>query len=144
MPLQKGTTIGRRFSKTIQPAKNGRKKSRYNQMVELMNLEDPLEHFSKEDLYRLSAGLITCTKAQLEAMAKSPNIPVGLQVFIKGIVTDLQDGNIKTVTEIMDRVYGKSTQPMELSGSKGAPLIPSGPMSRKDYEAMLKKLQCGG
>lgn len=144
MAAQKGNKTGRQFSKTIQPKKNGRKKSRYQELVGLMKLEDPMEQFSREDLYRLAGGLLTCTKAQLESVAKSQSLPVGLQVFIKGIISDLQDGSVKTVTEIMDRVYGRSTQPMEVTGAKGAPLIPTGPMSRKDYEAMLKKLQCGG
>jgi len=142
--FEKGNKKGNRFSKTNKPKHPGRKPTRMNEFIKAFEMDDESRAISKEDAYRLMTHLLSCSKSQLEAMARNPDLPIAILTQIKAIITDLADGNTSTVDRLFDRLYGKSMQPMEITGAKGIPLIPDKPMSRKAYEQLLIKLQCGG
>jgi len=142
--LEKGNKKGNRFSKSNQPKHPGRKPNRMNDLVKAFQMDDDTRAISKEDSYRLLTHLLSCSKSQLEAMARNPDLPIAILTQIKAIITDLADGSTSTVDRLFDRLYGRSMQPMEITGAKGNPIIPDKPMSRKAYEQLLIKLQCGG
>lgn len=142
MAAHLGNTHGLRFSATNQPhTKGGRKPSRISALIKAFDMDDESRNISKEDAYRLMTHLLSCSKTQLEAMARNPDLPIAILTQIKAIITDLTHGSTSTIDRLFDRLYGRSMQPMEISGTKGIPLIPDKPMSRKAYEKLLLKLQ---
>ena len=143
MPAPKGNKNGKRFSATRQPKNPGRKPSRMNEFIKAFNLEDESRQISREDATKLLVHLLGCNKAQLELMARNQDLPVSIVCQILAIVDDIANKKTDTVDKIADRLYGKSMQPLELTGAQGSPLIPTAPMSRKGYEALLNKLKCG-
>lgn len=144
MGAPKGNTNGNRFSEKRQPKnRTGRKPSRMNAFIKQYNLENPEEIISREDANKLLQYILSCNKVQFEALSRNGDLPVSILAQIFSIAEDLKNKKTDTIDRITDRLYGKTTQPMELTGAKGTPLIPSGPMSRKDYEKLLLKLTCG-
>ena len=145
MGSPKGKTNGRKFSKDYQPAKNGRKPGsrRMEAFVHAMKLDDEDQELSREDATRLLRHILLCNKAQLEAIARNADLPIAIIAQIKGITTDLANGKTDVVDKIWDKIFGKTVTPLEITGANGTDLIPKEPMSRKDYEALYKKLKCG-
>jgi len=139
----KGNKRGKKFSAANQPAVRGRKPSRMSEFIKSFNLEDPDRAISKEDAYKLLKHILFCNKSQLEAMARNSDLPVAIVCQIKAIVTDIANGRTETVDKLFDRLYGKSMQPVELSGVSGRPLISNTPMSRKAYEELYNRLISG-
>lgn len=113
------------------------------EFIKAFSIEDPKRTISREDAFKLMGHLLSCNKAELETMARNPDLPISIVCQIKAIVTDMSLGKTDTVDKIFDRLYGKSTQPMELTGAQGTPLIPDKPMTRKEYESLLNKMKCG-
>jgi len=143
MAAHKGNKHGRQFSASCQPKNKRGSSSRFSQMIKAFQMDDESRTITKDDSYRLMTHLLMASKSQLEAMARNPDLPIAILTQIKAIITDLADGNTSTVDRLFDRLYGRSMQPMEIAGAKGIPLIPDKPMSRKAYEQLLNKLQCG-
>ena len=111
------------------------------EFTKAFKLDDESKEISKEDALKLMTKVLMSSKADLEAMARNADLPIAIACQIKAIVTDMQNGRTDTVDRLFDRLYGKSIQPMELTGAEGTPLIPKEPMSRKEYAAMLNKLK---
>lgn len=143
MAAKKGNKTGRQFSKTHQPAKQGRKPTRMSEFIKAFKMDDESRAISKEDAVKLLTHLLSCSKPQLEIMARNPDLPVAIVCQIKAIITDMANGVTSTVDRIFDRVWGKATTPIEMTGANGTQLIPDRPMSRKDYEKLLNDLKCG-
>lgn len=140
-----GNDYGKRFSATNQPhIKGGRKPSRITTLIKIFGMEDQSQAISKDDAYKLMAHLLSCSKTQLEAMARNPDLPISIVCQIKAIITDLSYGRTDTVDRLFDRLYGKSMVSMEITGAQGIPLIPDKPMSRIAYQKLLSKLQGEG
>lgn len=142
MAFQKEHKIGNRFSKGNQPRNPGRKKSRISELG--ISLEEEGCNLSREDIYKLLNFLLSCNRSEIEKLSRDPLVPIFIITLIRGISKDMEMGKADIIFKLYDRVYGKSMQPMEISGTKGIPLIPDKPMSRKAYEKLLIKLQCGG
>lgn len=142
--MQKGNKRGKKFSRDCQPAIRGRKLTRMNELKKAFNLEDPARAISHEDATKLMTHILMCNRSQLEAMIKNTDLPIFLLCLIKGILTDTANGQTNTVERLFDRLFGRSMQPVEITGANRTPLIPSKPMSRKSYEAMLNELQTTG
>ncbi len=140
MTFPKGHNYGNRFSHNNQPQNSGRKPSRLKILQAIFNSLDENERLSKEDILKLLEYIIICNKAQLETIARNPDLPMIIVNQIKAIVTDLASGKTDTVDKIFDRLYGKATISLEVTGAAGVPLIPDKPMSRKEYETMYEQL----
>jgi hypothetical protein len=140
----KGNTRGVKFSATNQPKNPGRKPSRMTEFIKAFDMESPARAISQEDAMKLMTHILFCNRSQLETMIKNSDLPIFLLCLIKGILSDTTNGRTETVERLFDRLFGRSMQPIELTGAKGRPLIPNTPMSRKAYEAMLEELQTTG
>lgn len=144
MAAKKGNNTGRQFSKTIQPGKRvGRKSSLMEAFIHAMKLDDQDQDLSKEDATKLLRYILLCNKAQLEAVARNTDLPIAVLGQIKAIVSDMAAGRTDAIDKIWDKIFGKTTTPIELTGPNGMDLILQGPMSRRDYESLYKKLKCG-
>jgi len=139
-----GNSRGKKFTKENQPTIRGRKLSRINEFKRSFDMDNPEREISHEDATKLMTHILFCNRSQLEAMCKNADLPIFLLCLIKGILTDTANGQTNTVERLFDRLFGRSMQPIELTGANRTPLFPSGPMSRKAYEAMLVELQTTG
>ena len=145
MGAPRGNKNGRLFSKTRQPGKRpGRKPSLINEFVKEFNMEDESRQISREDANKLLWHMMCCNKTDFEAMSRNTDLPISILSQIFAIAEDLKNKRTNTVDKIWDRLYGKSPLKVELSGPQGIPLIPKGPMSRKDYEKLLDELESTG
>lgn len=125
--FEKGNTVGNRFTPDNQPKKNGRKPSLYKQLKDLTGKKVDYE-LSKEDYFKTIRFLMERTKDELSAILKDTKTPIWVCNIISAIFSDIRYGRTSTVEMIFDRLFGKSTQPIEgdvnanISGSVGVDL----------------------
>lgn len=103
---------GNRFSTTNQPKKNGRKPSLYNQLRELAKLENGIL-LSKEDFTKITSLLLTKSIKELHAMQQDDETPVWITNIARAIIKDSNEGRISTLDTLLDRLFGKATQPTQ-------------------------------
>lgn len=113
---------GVRFSSTNQPKKNGRKPSLFKQMKELALLGSGVE-LSREDFSKITALLLTKSASELKAMQEAEDTPIWVVNIARAIIKDSNAGRIVTLDSLLDRLFGRATQPtqqtidVELKGS---------------------------
>jgi hypothetical protein len=101
-----GNKIGRRFSSTRQPPKNGRKKSLYKQLAKQTEL-------SREDFIDVLLYIMERTPNELDRLLKdkngkpNPETPVWIINLISSIYYDIKKGQLKTLDKLFDRLFGK-------------------------------------
>lgn len=100
-----------RFSATNQPKKSGRKPSLFNQLKELARLEGSVE-LSREDFTKITLLLLSKPISELKAIATSEDTPVWVVNISRAILKDAAEGRISTLDSLLDRLFGKATQPM--------------------------------
>ena len=102
---------GNRFSSTNQPKKNGRKPSLYTQLKEMAKLEGGID-LSREDFSKITMLLLSKSLKELQTIAKADDTPIWVVNIIRAIVMDAQTGRISTLDSLLDRLFGKATQPL--------------------------------
>lgn len=100
-----------RFSATNQPKKNGRKPSLYSQLKEMAKLEGGID-LSREDFSKITMLLLSKSLKELQTIAKAEDTPIWVVNIIRAIVMDAQTGRISTLDSLLDRLFGKATQPL--------------------------------
>lgn len=129
--FEKGNNFGNRFTSDNQPKKNGRKPALYKQLKELTGKKVDFE-LSKEDYFKVIRYLMERTPAELKIIMQNAQDPKGTTPIwviniISAINSDIRYGRTYTIDSLFDRIFGKSTQPIEgdlnanLSGSLGTP-----------------------
>lgn len=103
-----------RFSATNQPKKNGRKTSLYNQLKEMAKLEGNID-LSREDFTKITMLMLTKPLSELQSLAKSEDTPIWIVNIVRAIIKDASDGRISTLDSLLDRLFGKATQPTQQS-----------------------------
>jgi len=115
----------------------GRKPSRLKQFIKEYDV-------TKEDINILFKNLIfNYTPSQLvELLKKKDNkkenddLPAGVAALISGILHDIKRGDMKVFNLILDRVYGKSKESLNVFG--GVDIIAN--MDPKERDIRLKEL----
>lgn len=103
---------GNRFSTTNQPKKNGRKPSLYNQLKELAKIEGNID-LSRDDFSKLTALLLSKSLKELNAIQQDEETPIWIVNIVRAIVKDSNEGRISTLDTLLDRLFGKATQPTQ-------------------------------
>lgn len=129
---------GVKFSKDNQPKTNGRKPSRMQQFIKAFGIDNQGRKISKDDFYRLVTHLLQCNKKELEQMYQNEDLPVSITTLIIAIMQDMDDGETKTIDNILDRMYGKPTQTAELTGKDGKNLIPDRMITLKEAKRLIE------
>lgn len=148
--FEKGNTKGNRFSSDNQPAKNGRKPSLYKQLKNLTGKKVDYE-LSKEDYFKTIRFLMERSKGELNKIMADANkedstTPIWVCNIISAIFSDIRFGRTSTVEMIFDRIFGKSTQPIEgdinanVSGSLEADLSKLSTEELLVYHGLLEKI----
>jgi hypothetical protein len=124
---------GKRFSKTYKPARTGRRKDYLKEFID----ENRISH---TDLKTILENLITdYSFGDLDEIyvKGQKTLPVVAAALIKAMATELKKGRTDTVNSLIDRVYGKATQPLAMSGAVSN--IPDDPVERQALAERLDK-----
>lgn len=116
--FEKGNKQGNRFTSENQPKNKGRKPSLYKQLKELTGKKVDFE-LSKEDYYKVIRFLMERTPGELQKILdnakdkENGTTPIWVLNIISAINSDIRYGRTSTIDMIFDRLFGKSTQPIE-------------------------------
>lgn len=123
-----------RFTSTNQPAKRGRLPSKLKKFVKDNSV-------SKSDVDAIFSNIIFgSTLEELQEMVKPGNkekLPVIVALLISAFIADIKNGTLHEVNSVLDRIYGKATQQLEIGEQKSD--IPDDPEERKVLAEQLKK-----
>jgi len=123
-----------RFTSTNQPAKRGRLPSKLKKFVKDNSV-------SKADVDAIFSNIIFgSTLEELQEMVKPGNkekLPVIVALLISAFIADIKNGTLHEVNTVLDRIYGKATQQLEIGEQKSD--IPDDPEERKALAEQLKK-----
>lgn len=123
-----------RFTSTNQPARRGRLPSKLKKFVKDNSV-------SKTDVDAIFSNIIFgSTLEELQEMVKPGNkekLPVIVALLISAFIQDIKNGTLHEVNTVLDRIYGKATQQLEIGEQKSD--IPDDPEERKALAEQLKK-----
>ena len=123
-----------KFSSTRQPKKNGRKKSNLKGFIKQYSV-------SKSDVDSIFQNLIFNSSVdELKELVKPANKgkqPVIVVLLVGAFLEDIKNGTLHEVNTVLDRIYGKATQQLEIGEQKSD--IPDDPEERKALAEQLKK-----
>lgn len=123
-----------RFSATNQPAKCGRLPSKLKKFVKDNSV-------SKSDVDAIFSNIIFgSTLEELQEMVKPGNkekLPVIVALLISAFIADIKNGTLHEVNTVLDRIYGKATQQVEIGEQKSD--IPDDPDERRALAEQIKK-----
>ena len=123
-----------RFSSSNQPAKRGRLPSKLKKFVKDNSV-------SKSDVDAIFSNLIFgSTLEELQEMIKPGNkekLPVIVALLISAFIADIKNGTLHEVNTVLDRIYGKATQQVEVGERRSD--IPDDPEERRALAEQLKR-----
>lgn len=123
-----------RFTSTNQPARRGRLPSKLKKFVKDNSV-------SKTDVDAIFSNIIFgSTLEELQEMVKPGNkekLPVIVALLISAFIQDIKNGTLHEVNTVLDRIYGKATQQVEV-GEKQSD-IPEDPEERRALAEQIKK-----
>ena len=149
--FEKGNKQGNRFTSENQPKNKGRKPSLYKQLKELTGKKVDFE-LSKEDYYKVIRFLMERTPGELQKILdnakdkENGSTPIWVLNIISAINSDIRYGRTSTIDMIFDRLFGKSTQPIEgdvnanVSGSLNVDLSVLTNEELLKYNELLEKI----
>lgn len=116
--FEKGNNKGNRFTSENQPKNPGRKPSLYKKLKELTGKKVDYE-MSKEDYFKVIRYLMERTPGELKKIVdnaqdkENGSTPVWVLSVISAINMDIRYGRTSTIDSLFDRLFGRSTQPIE-------------------------------
>ena len=104
------------FSSKNQPANRGRKPKLYT-IAKKYNI-------SHEEYKDVIAYLMQCTKKEINSIAEDENTPIWIVNVCRALYKDSGRGEVKTLNDITERIFGKIPNTTEITGKDGKDLIP--------------------
>ena len=126
--MAKEDIIKYQFKKGQSGNPKGRPPSRVpEQLVKIMGKVQAKKFYklSAVEITEWEAALLTMNANQLKLLAQwdeANAYPKGLAI---SILTDMKNGNTKTLDKLRERVIGRPTQRMEITGRDGADFMPA-------------------
>lgn len=105
---------------------NGRPKNRVpEQLVKIMGKAQAKKFYklSAAEIAEWDAVLITMNVSQLKLLAKWDKANAYPKGYAISMLTDMKNGNTKTLDKLRERVIGRPTQRMEITGRDGKDLV---------------------
>lgn len=99
------------FSSENQPEGRGRPKSKLPGLVKELKL-------TKSDVHNLHRKILEMPLKEVEALAKNPDTPMIEVVIAEGLIGDRRRNNTYSLEKMLDRLYGKATQPIDAKVSQ--------------------------
>lgn len=122
----------------------GRPPSRVpEQLVKIMGKVQAKKFYklSAVEITEWESALLTMNANQLKLLAQwdeANAYPKGLAI---SILTDMKNGNTKTLDKLRERVIGRPTQRMEITGKDGAEFMPARVLTKKEAKELLDGLE---
>lgn len=123
------------FSSTNQPKNSGRKPSRFKRL--LKELEGVGETISVEDYGRITKTLLTLNAEELQGVAQDKSTPIAVIMIANAISGDLNNQRIDNLEKLLDRVFGKSSNPIDVT-TNGQSI---GNLSMVEAQKIIKELE---
>ena len=113
------------------------------QLVKIMGKVQAKKFYklSAVEITEWEAALLTMNANQLKLLAQwdeANAYPKGLAI---SILTDMKNGNTKTLDKLRERVVGRPTQRMEITGRDGADFMPARVLTKKEAKELLDGLE---
>lgn len=123
----------------------GRPKNRVVPLVKLVVSKKRLKEvngFTDAEINFMERTLLAMTLAELQALAKTDNIPAYMKGKAIAIISDMKNGKTDTIEKLRERQYGKAVERVELTGKDGAPLMDAPQtMTQEEALAYLQQLE---
>lgn len=122
----------------------GRPPSRVpEQLVKIMGKVQAKKFYklSAVEITEWEAALLAMNASQLKLLAQwdeANAYPKGLAI---SILTDMKNGNTKTLDKLRERVIGRPTQRMEITGKDGSEFMPARVLTKKEAKELLEGLE---
>jgi hypothetical protein len=137
-----------RFSKTNQPKNRGRKPNILKRYIKLyeVSLEDVkalitniLFVLSQDEVEKLSgADMGIPAGDDIEKRSEvNPDIPIGIAMIASACMGDIKRRKINALDRLLDRVYGKSVQAVDVTGIVSE--VPADATERREMIAQLQE-----
>lgn len=97
--------------------------------------------FTAEEITEWEAALLTMSANQIKLLAQwdeANAYPKGLAI---SILTDMKNGNTKTLDKLRERVIGKPTQRVEVTGRDGSDFMPARVLTKQEAKELLDGLE---
>jgi len=113
------------------------------QLVKIMGKVQAKKFYnlSTTEITEWESALLTMNANQLKLLAQwdeANAYPKGLAI---SILTDMKNGNTKTLDKLRERVVGRPTQRMEITGRDGADFMPARVLTKKEAKELLDGLE---
>ncbi len=113
------------------------------QLVKIMGKVQAKKFYklSAVEITEWEAALLTMNANQLKLLAQwdeANAYPKGLAI---SILTDMKNGNTKTLDKLRERVVGRPTQRMEITGRDGADFMPARVLTKQEAKELLDGLE---
>ena len=129
---------GTQFSSTNQPVNRGRRKNRLRELIDN-------DRISLDELRIILENLATSHSfADIEQMLNNgkEDLPAFVAMFLKAFVVDWRKGSLNSVELLMDRVWGKAVQAIDMTSTGNMSLTLTTPEDRKKHiQELLKKIE---
>lgn len=123
-----------RFTSANQPARRGRLPSKLKKFVKDNSV-------SKSDVDAIFSNIIFgSTLEELQDMVKPGNkekLPVIVALLISAFIADIKNGTLHEVNTVLDRIYGKATQQVEVGEKRSD--IPDDPEERAALAEQIRR-----
>lgn len=106
-----------RFTSDNQPANRGRKPKLYTIAKKKYNI-------SHDEYKDVIVYLMQCTKKEINTIAEDENTPIWIVNVCRALYKDSGRGEVKTLNDITERIFGKTPNTTEITGKDGKDLIP--------------------
>lgn len=142
--MAKEDIIKYQFKKGQSGNPKGRPPSRVpEQLVKIMGKVQAKKFYklSATEITEWESALLTMNANQLKLLAQwdeANAYPKGLAI---SILTDMKNGNTKTLDKLRERVVGRPTQRMEITGRDGADFMPARVLTKKEAKELLDGLE---
>ena len=142
--MAKEDIIKYQFKKGQSGNPKGRPPSRVpEQLVKIMGKVQAKKFYklSATEITEWESALLTMNANQLKLLAQwdeANAYPKGLAI---SILTDMKNGNTKTLDKLRERVVGRPTQRMEITGRDGADFMPARVLTKQEAKELLDGLE---
>lgn len=103
-----------RFSATNQPKNKGRKPSLYAELKKLAKFEGNIE-LNREDFRKITMLMLSKPISEIKALVSAEDTPTWVVSIGRAILKDAAGGRMSTLDSLLDRLFGKATQPTQQS-----------------------------
>lgn len=113
------------------------------QLVKIMGKVQARKFYnlSATEINEWEAAILTMNANQLKLLAQwdeANAYPKGLAI---SVLMDMKNGNTKTLDKLRERVVGRPTQRMEITGKDGKDIVPARILTKKEAKELLDDLE---